>query len=252
MRSVTGEAVAARLRAAGCVAAEDEAEELVAATADDAALEDAVRRREAGEPIAWITGVATFAGQRMRVAPGVYPPRPQTEELARRAAARLPADGRALDLCTGCGAVAAHLAAQARDAFVVGVDVDPSAAACARANGVKAVVADLAAAIGGDSAWDLVTAVAPYVPSAQLALLPADVQRHEPRRALDGGPDGLDVVRRVVGAAARLLSPGGWLLVEIGGDQDERLRPSLARAFVDVEVWTDEHGDCRGLAARRA
>jgi release factor glutamine methyltransferase len=252
MGSVTQEAVAARLRAAGCVAAEDEAAELLATASDERVLEEAVCRREDGEPLAWITGAVAFGGRRLKVAPGVYPPRPQTEHLAERAAARLPAGGWGLDLCTGCGAVAAHLAAQVPEAFVVGVDDDPGAAACARSNGVVAVAADLATAIGGDSAWDLVTAVPPYVPTGELAHLPADVQRHEPRRALDGGHDGLDVVRRVVGAAARLLRPGGWLLVEIGGDQDERLRPSLARAFVDVEVWSDAHGDPRGLAARRA
>jgi release factor glutamine methyltransferase len=137
-------------------------------------------------------------------------------------------------------------------ARVVGTDADRDAAAIARGNGVDVVVTDVAAAIRGDATWDVVTAVAPYVPTAALRLLPGDVQRFEPRRALDGGSDGLDLVRVVVRAASRLLRPGGSLLVEIGGDQDELLAPVLARAgFDDPEVWRDEEGDLRGIAARR-
>jgi release factor glutamine methyltransferase len=229
-----------RLRRAGCVAAEEEAAELLAVGADEAM----VRRREAGEPLAWIVGSAPFCGRRVRVAPGVYVPRSQTEGLARRAAAALPPGGRAVELCCGAGAIAAQLRAEDPTAFVVGVDVDPLAAACARANGVPAIVADVDAPLRGR--FDVVAAVAPYVPTAELAYLPADVQRHEPRRALDGGADGLDLVRRVVEAAERLLRPGGALLLELGGDQDERL--DLAR-WCSVEAWFDEDGDLRGLSA---
>ena len=169
-----------------------------------------------------------------------------------RAAARLPAGGRAVDLCTGAGAVAAHLAAEVRGALVVGVDVDARAAACARRNRLPAVVADLGRVPLRTGVFDLVTAVAPYVPTGALRLLPADVQRYEPRLALDGGPDGLDLVRRVVAAAARLLRPGGWLLVEVGGDQDVALAPALATArFGPGEPWHDEDGDLRGVAARK-
>jgi release factor glutamine methyltransferase len=177
-------------------------------------------------------------------------PRAQTEELAERAAALLPAGGRAVDLCTGSGAVAAHLRGAVPDAAVVGVDLDPRAAACARRNGVPAVVADVAA-LPLAPGVDVVTAVAPYVPTGELAFLPADVRRHEPRRALDGGGDGLDLVRRVVEAAARLLRPAGWVLAEVGGSQDRLLGPVLATAgFVDVVTWVDEDGDLRGVAAR--
>jgi release factor glutamine methyltransferase len=95
--------------------------------------------------------------------------------------------------------------------------------------------------------------VPPYVPTSELRLLPADVQRYEPRVALDGGADGLDVARRVVAVAGRLLAPAGWLLIELGGDQDEGLGPELAAAgFADVEAWRDEEDDLRGLAARLA
>ncbi len=245
-------AVAERLLAAGCVAADEEAVELVAAAADAAALEALLRRREDGEPVAWLTGTVVFCGRTLRVAPGVYVPRPQTEDLARRAAAVLPARGRAVDLCTGSGAVAAHLRAAAADATVVGVDLDPRAAACARGNGVPAVVGDLDGPLGGAGTWDVVTAVAPYVPTGDLRLLPRDVQRWEPRAALDGGPDGLDLVARAVAAAGRLLRPGGHVLVEIGGEQDAGLAAALAAAgFGDTTTWRDEDGDLRGLTAVR-
>jgi release factor glutamine methyltransferase len=247
----TRRAVVERLAAAGCIAATAEAAELFAAAPDEETLERWVGRREQGEPLAWIIGSVMFAGGRLAVAPGVYVPRPHTAELARRAVSRLPMNGLAVDLCTGCGAVAAHLAAAVPTATVVGVDVDERAAACARGNGVRVVVADLAGAFGGASRADLVTAVPPYVPTAELARLAGDVIRYEPRRALDGGADGLDLVRRIVDAGARLLRAGGWLFVELGGDQDSLLAPTLARAgFAPAEPWYDEDDDLRGLAAR--
>lgn len=242
----------ARLRRAGCVAAEEEAEELAAAAADDAILEALVRRRENGEPLAWITGSIRFCGHPVAVDTGVYVPRVQSEALARRAGALLAASARrrAADLCTGTGAVAVHLLASVAGARVVGVDVDMAAARCARRNGVPTVQADLGAPLRAAS-FDVVTAVAPYVPTPELDYLPADVRRHEPRRSLDGGADGLDVVRRVVDAAARLLSPGGWLLVEIGGRQDELLAPGMTeQGYSAITTWYDDEGDLRGLCAR--
>jgi len=249
----TREVVAARLAAAGCVAAEEEATVFLAAVPDGATLEAWLRRREQGEPPAWIIGTIRFGGRTLRIVSGVYVPRPQTEELARRAASLLPANGLAVDLCTGSGAVAAHLAAAVPTAAVIGVDVDPLAAACARSNGVVALVADLATPFGPAARFDAMTAVAPYVPTDAIDLLPADSQVHEPRVALDGGTDGLDLVRRVIAAASTHLRPGGWLLTEVGGDQDELLAPDLAAAGFDHAVaWADEDGDLRGIAAQRA
>jgi len=237
--------------AAGCVAAEEEAAELIAAAPDEPILEAWLCRRETGEPLPWITGALVFCGRAVLVSPGVYVPRRQSEELARRAAALLPEHGRAVDLCTGSGAVAAHLLAEVHGAAVVGVDIDVRAAVCARRNGVPAVVGDLAGPLRRTAGVDVVTAVAPYVPSGQLRFLPADVQRYEPRVALDGGFDGLDLVRRVASAAGRLLHPGGWLLIEVGGDQDVALAPTLASAGFDVvSPWWDDDIDLRGVAAR--
>ncbi|MGH9080338.1 MAG: N5-glutamine methyltransferase family protein [Acidimicrobiales bacterium] len=249
--------VAARLTMAGCVAADEEATELVGAALGPAELDVLVRRREEGEPLAWITGSLRFCGHDTRVDRGVYVPRLQTEALATRAARHLPArDGaRAVDLCTGTGAVAVHLMAARPRARVVAVDIDPRAVACARRNGVRAVLADLDRREPPlrDGVFDVVTAVAPYVPTGQLHLLPADVQRYEPRRSLDGGPDGLHLARRIVASAARLLRPDGWLLLEVGGNQDRGLVATLATSgFAAADVWFDEDGDLRGIAAQRA
>jgi release factor glutamine methyltransferase len=244
------EMVILRLTAAGCVAADEEAHELLAAAPGGDTLEQWVRRRERGEPLAWITGTMRFCGRVLHVDPGVYVPRFQSEELARRAASLLPARGRACDQCTGAGAIAAHLAAAAPPATVVGIDIDPRAVACARRNGVLALVGDLDPPLRPRS-FDLVTAVAPYVPTESLRLLPTDVRRYEPRRALDGGRDGLDLVRRIVASASQLLQPGGWLLTEVGGEQDQALGPTLAaHGFRPAAPWLDEDGDLRGLAAQ--
>jgi release factor glutamine methyltransferase len=212
-----------------------------------------VLRREQGEPLAWITGTLQFCGRRLRIAPGVYVPRFQTEELARRAAELLVDGAWAADLCAGSGAVGAHLSAVAANATVIGVEIDPRAATCAASNGVRVIVGDLDAPIRPDHRFDVVTAVAPYVPTDQLRLLPRDVRRYEPRAALDGGRDGLDLLRRVVAGASRLLRRGGWLVVEVGGAQDELLRPALeAAGFAEVTAWHDDDGDLRGVAARAA
>jgi release factor glutamine methyltransferase len=241
-------AVTRRLAAAGCVAAADEAAELLAAAPDAATLDAWISAREDGTPLPWLVGATTFAGHRLAIGPGVYVPRRQTEVLAARAAELLSPGSRAVDVCTGCGAVAAHLARTVADARIVGIDRDPVAVSWARRNGIPAVVGDLAAPVHGP--LDMVTAVPPYVPTAALRLLPPDVVRHEPRQALDGGADGLAVARRVVADAARLLRPGGWLVIELGGEQDALLRPDLAPHFDIIDPWTDDDGDLRGLAAR--
>jgi len=237
----------------GCVAAEDEARELIAsAGADASAAHTLADRRLTGEPLAWITGQATFGEYSVVVHPGVYVPRWQSLELARRAAARLPADGTAIDLCTGSGAIAAALGAVRPGARIVATDSDERAAACARANGVEAWPGDLFAPLPASlqAATDVVVSVVPYVPSTELHLLPRDTLAFEDASHYDGGPAGLDLLRRVVTEAPGFLRPGGALLLELGGDQAHLLRPALDGAgFGSVETWSDEDGDLRGLEA---
>lgn len=233
----------ARLQAAGCIAADEEAAMLRSAAGSDAgAIEALVVRRERGEPVEWIVGWAPFCGLRVNVAPGVYVPRAQTEVLARRAAKLLPAGGRAADLATGSGAVALVLKATRSSARVVATEVDPTAVACARSNGVDVLVGDLdqPLPVALERRLDVLTANVPYVPTSALALLPRDVREYEPRSALDGGADGLDFVRRVLDVAPRWLRPGtGRVLIEIGPDQ--------AGAFPDADLLTDEDGDVRAI-----
>ena len=152
--------VAARLAAAGCIAADLEAIELCSAAENAAALEESVARRERGEPLAWITGVTRFCGRRLRVDAGVYVPRPQSEAMAEMAADRLPPGGTAVDLCTGTGAIAHHLRHRAPGATVIAVDCYIRAVRCATRNGVAALLGDLGAALRSDS-FDVVTARPP-------------------------------------------------------------------------------------------
>ncbi len=179
-------------------------------------------------------------------------PRWQSVELARRAAARLPQDGTAIDLCTGAGAVAVALRSARPSARIVATDCDVRAVLCARANGIDATQGDLFDAVPPSlrGATDVVVAVAPYVPSPALRLLPRDTLEFEDPSHYDGGPDGTDVLRRVVLAAPGFLRRGGGLLLELGGDEDELLRPTLEQLGYDaVRTWNDEDGDLRGLEA---
>lgn len=245
--------IVSRLAAAGCVAPEAEAAELLAAAQDVGALRRMVDRRVRGEPLAWIVGSVSFCGLRLVIRPGVYVPRGHTEVLARRAAARLPDRGVALDLCTGCGAVAGTLQRAVPTATVVATDIDPVAVACARDNGVNAVVGDLDGPVPADltGSVDVLTAVVPYVPTEVLPFLPRDVTAYEARQALDGGEGGLAVLHEVVNRSGRWLRPGGWLLMEIGGDQAGVVTAAMDEVgFVDIAVVRDEDGDDRLVEGR--
>lgn len=232
--------VTARLMDGGFVAAEEEAEELVAAAQGDSArLEALVARRLTGEPLAWITGTAPFCGLWIKVDPGVYVPRWQTEELARRAAELLPEDGTAIDLCTGSGAIPAYLKTQRPRARILATDIDPKAVACARSNGVEAYQADLFGDLG---AADIVTAVVPYVPTPDLPLLQRDTFTFESALSYDGGPDGTAILKRVIAEAAGRVRVA--LLLELGGNQVQAL--GLDRC----EPILDEEGDLRGVCCR--
>ena len=265
-------AIVTRLRAAGCVFAEDEAQLLISAARTPADLAAMVDRRVAGLPLEHVVGWAEFCGLRIAVEPGVFVPRRRTEflvqqaaALARQAAAAAADDDDAaadhaghagrpghaghadhsegsasqarpvviVDLCCGSGAVGVALAAALGPVELHAADVDPVAVACARRN-VAAVGgqvyqgdldAPLPAALRGRVG--LLTANVPYIPTEAIGLLPAEARLHEPRVALDGGPDGLDMLRRVATAAPQWLAPGGHLLVETS----ERQAPQAAEIF---------------------
>lgn len=243
-----------RLAEAGCIAAPEEADELIsAAGGDEDVLGDLVSRRTEGEPIAWLTGAVTFCGVELFVAPGVYVPRWQTEPLARRAATLLPPAGVAVDLCTGAGAIAAVLAAAEPTASVLATELDEIAADCARRNGIEVFEGFLDDPLprAFERRIDVLTAVVPYVPMDALHLLPRDVRAYEPRLALDGGVGGTAVLAEVARRSSRWLRPGGSMLLELGGDQAEPMEQLLRElGFETFDVMDDEEGDARAICAR--
>jgi release factor glutamine methyltransferase len=241
------ESIAARLRAAGCVFAEDEARLLISAAATPADLAEMVERRVAGLPLEQVVGWAEFCGIRVTVEPGIFVPRRRSEYLvkvaaglAREATRRAGRTDEAVvivDLCCGSGAVGAALAADlATDLGHVvlhATDIDPVSARCARANlapfGGEVHEGDLYQPLPSDlqGRIDILTVNAPYVPSTEVALMPPEARLHEPRVALDGGADGLDIQRRVAAVAARWLAPGGRLLIETSDRQASRTAAAM-------------------------
>jgi release factor glutamine methyltransferase len=242
-----------RLAAAGFVSAHEEAGELMARAGGDVdLLESLVARRMTGEPLAWIIGSTTFCDLVICVDSGVYVPRWQSEPLARRAVERLPERGVAIDVCTGSGAIAKTLSAGRPAARVVATDLDDRSVACARGNGVEVFLGDRFAPLPRDleGVTDVVVAVVPYVPTPELPLLQRDTFTFEGTLSYDGGPDGTDLLRRVLVDATRFLKRGGALLLELGGDQADLIRRDLERrGYGDIRVMLDEDGDVRGVEA---
>ncbi|MFE4536257.1 putative protein N(5)-glutamine methyltransferase [Streptomyces scopuliridis] len=218
--------IVTRLRAAGCVFAEDEARLLISAAATPDDLTAMADRRVGGLPLEHVLGWAEFCGLRIAVDPGVFVPRRRTEFLVRQAAVAATATALAgpgavvVDLCCGSGALGTALAGILDRAELHAADIDPAAVRCARRNVVAAggrvyegdLYGPLPAALRGRV--DVLLANVPYVPTGKVGLLPPEARIHEARVALDGGADGLDVLRRVAAEAPRWLAPGGSLLVE--------------------------------------
>ena len=238
-------AIISRLRAAGCVFAEDEARLLIESARTPAALLAMVERRVAGQPLEHVVGWVDFCGQRIAVDPGVFVPRRRTELLVRRAAALAPAGATIVDLGCGCGAVGLAVASLVAGIELHAADVEPAAVRCARRNlaalGGRVYAGDLydplPARLRGQV--DVLVANVPYVPTEAVALLPPEAREHEPLVALDGGTDGLDVLRRVAAPARDWLAPAGHLLIEIGTDQVDAAAETFDRSGLDPAVTSD-------------
>jgi release factor glutamine methyltransferase len=237
-----------RLRAAGCVFAEEEAALLAEAATSTTDLDRLVDLRASGLPLEPLLGWVEFAGRRFALSPGVFVPRRRTELLARCAIDVLPRkpEVTVVDLCCGCAAIGATIASEVTGARVYAADIDPVAIRCAQRNlasvGGQAFVGDLYEALppGLRGRVDQVVANAPYVPTDDIALMPPEARDHEPRSALDGGPDGLDVLRRVVLETPHWLSPDGTLLVEVSGQQAPHLIEVAESIGRTAEMITDD------------
>jgi release factor glutamine methyltransferase len=247
-------AIVSRLRAAGCVFAEDEADLLMSSADTPADLQAMVDRRVDGLPLEHVLGWAGFYGLRITVGPGVFVPRPRTELLVRRAVRLVDrSESIVVDLCCGSGAVGAAVAASVDRVRLYAADIDPVSVACARRNlqpyGGQVFQGDLFAPLPADlrGRVDVLIANVPYVPTGALALLPAEARLHEPRLALDGGTDGHDVLRRVAAEAPEWLAPHGHLLVETSEQQAATATAILERAGLTPRVVRDEELDATAV-----
>jgi len=242
--------VVGTLRAAGCVFAEDEAALLLAEAADTSQLAAMVALRAGGEPLELVLGWAEFRGLRIAVEPGVFVPRRRTAFLAELAARFLVSGEIVVDLCCGAGAIGASLLEGVSGIELHAADVSDAAVRCTRQNLAKEIANGTAFVYQGDLDAPLpstiagkisaLTANVPYVPSAEIPLLPAEAREYEPLTALDGGSDGLDLLRRVAEAAPRWLRTGGRVLVEISDRQQDAATAAFEAAGLEPSVHESE------------
>lgn len=246
----------ARLRAAGCVFAEDEAALLRQAAASSSDLERLVALRVSGLPLEHVVGWVDFAGHRTVIDPGVFVPRPRTQLLVEAARAAVTRGAIVLDLCCGSGAIGVAVTADI-DAELVATDIDPTAVANARRNveplGGQVFEGDL---FGGlpdalKGRIDVITVIAPYVPTTAIALLPHEARDFEPLSALDGGADGLDVVRRILAQAPLWLAPGGRLFTEVSEAQLDATVAIANASHLTASVVSHEEADAWVVVASR-
>ncbi|OKK13148.1 methylase [Streptomyces sp. CB00455] len=236
-----------RLRAAGCVFAEEEADLLAGAARDDGHLAELAARRIGGEPLEHVVGWAEFCGLRMEVGAGAFVPRRRSEFLVREAVALAGPGAVVLDLCCGVGALGAAVAAQVPGGVELhAADVDPAALAYARRNvapyGGSVWEGDLYAALPASlrGRVDLLVVNAPYVPTQEIGFMPSEARDHEPLLSLDGGADGLDIHRRVAAGSAAWLAPGGRLLIETSSRQSPSTASALGAAGLATRTVTSQ------------
>lgn len=233
------------------------------AEADRTKFRELIQRRVAGWPVAYLVGSREFYLLNFEVTPATLIPRPDTETLVLEALKRLKplSSPEVLDIGTGSGCIVVSLAHQKKDARATATDLSPDALDVAKRNAAKHGVAgritflqgDLFAPLPPDSRFDLIASNPPYIAQGEFPALASGVRDHEPRLALDGGPDGLAFYRRIAKAAPAFLTPGGSLLLEIGYTQDEAVRALLAeRPELEVgPTLKDMGGHPRVVTAKR-
>ncbi|SDW65490.1 release factor glutamine methyltransferase [Amycolatopsis xylanica] len=245
--TLTRTTIITKLRAVGCVFAEDEAELLLTTAKTPAELATMLQQRIDGLPLEHVLGWASFRGRHITVDPGVFVPRRRTEHLVELAVALAPPHPVIVDLCCGSGAVAAALATELDPAELHATDIDPAAVACARRNITRGEVhqGDLYTPLPPHlrGQVDLLVANAPYVPTDAIGLMPPEARLHEPRVALDGGADGLDLHRRVTAEATHWLTAGGHLLIETSRTQAAGTAEAFTRNGLRARVSTSDELD---------
>jgi release factor glutamine methyltransferase len=262
----TEAAVVARLRAAGCVFAEDEARLIIGTAPAPADVAVMVDRRVAGLPLEHVLGWAEFCGLRIVVGPGVFVPRRRSEFLVSHAVATMTsrdtgltataAQPVILDLCCGSGAVGLAAATALGAAELHAADIDPAATGYARRNleaaGGHVHQGDLYDPLPADlrGRIDLLVVNAPYVPTGEIGLMPPEARLHEPLVALDGGPDGVGIHRRVAAQAAGWLAPGGSLLIETSDRQAALTAAAMAEAGMSARIVSDDNLDATVVIGR--
>jgi len=258
-------AIVSRLRAAGCVFAEDEARILTAAARTPAELAAMVDRRVIGHPLEHVVGWADFCGLRIAVSDGVFVPRRRSEFLVRQAVGvalaqgavsakashPLPEEQRVVvaDLCCGSGAIGLAVVSALAHTDLYAADIEPAAVACARQN-LRAVGGHvyqgdlydpLPASLRGRI--DVLVVNAPYVPTGEIAFMPAEARLHEPAVALDGGSDGVAMHRRVADGAPGWLAAGGHLLIETSARQAELTAAAVTASGLTATVAAEDDVD---------
>ncbi|HEX8078646.1 MAG TPA: putative protein N(5)-glutamine methyltransferase [Jatrophihabitans sp.] len=243
------------LRAAGCVFAEEEARLLLDAARTPEDLAGLIRERSAGRPLEVLLGWVEFRGVRVAVDPGVFVPRQRTAFLVQLAVARARTGAVVLDLCCGTGALGLAIATVLGRLELHASDLDPAAVRCARRNlapvGGRVYAGDLYQPLPTTlrGRVEVLVVNAPYVPTDAIALMPAEAREHEPRLALDGGPDGVDVQRRVAAGAREWLAPGGSLLIETSRRQAVHTAEAVTGAGLDARVLESAALQCTVVVA---
>ena len=221
-----------------------------------------IARRQAGEPIQYITGEAEFFRLPFTVGPGVLIPRPETEHLVEEVIRLASAftEPRIADIGTGSGAIAVALAHSLPEAHIIATDFSPQALAIAKQNAIRNNVEDRIEFFEGDllaplvgQSFHIIASNPPYVPLVDLDSLSVEVREYEPHSALFAGDDGLSIYRRLILEARKLLVPGGWLVMEIGHGQQPAIEEMmLANKYGSVHFIADYQGIPRVVAGQRA
>lgn len=253
----TERSIISRLQGKGCVFAEEEAHLLTSEARSINDLMEMVEKRVNGLPLEYVLGFTKFCGLRIEVERGVFIPRRRTEFLVQQAKVLTRTNDIVLDLCCGSGAIGAVIATDLKKIFLHSVDIDPVAVRCTSRNitkiGGRVYQGDLYDALSDSlrGRVNIIVANVPYVPTDSIKLLPQEARLYEPKVALDGGMDGLDLQRKVADEASHWLVPGGYLLIETSESQATQTSKIFANAGLITKIARDDRLDATVVIGRK-